>query len=190
MSRIATFMSGSRARRGMAGLAPLVLALCWSSHADAARPTLVVLPASGRGVSARIIQRARELFVESLGRRDRFHVTDYDRPPTAERAGSEEAVMTARLTGAMMAVAFDLSHEGADTIFDVHCWDADDRREPLSRPREDCGRARPDSRFHRVAGDAADPRARRFTRGGRAERRPGSSRARSASRARSPSARA
>jgi len=125
MSRIATFMSGSRARRRVAGLAALVLALCWSSHADAARPTLVVLPASGRGVSARIIQRARELFVESLGRRDRFHVTDYDRPPTAERAGSEEAVMTARLTGAMMAVAFDLSHDGADTIFEVHCWDAD-----------------------------------------------------------------
>ena len=32
--------------------------------------------------------------------------------------------MTARLTGATMAVALDLSHEGADTIFDVHCWDA------------------------------------------------------------------
>jgi hypothetical protein len=124
MSRIATFMSGSRARRGVAALAPLVLALCWSSHAGAARPTLVVLPASGRGVSARIIQRARELFVESLGRRDRFHVTDYDRPPTAERPGTEEAVMTARLTGTMMAVAFDLSHEGTDTTFEVHCWDA------------------------------------------------------------------
>jgi hypothetical protein len=84
----------------------------------------VVLPASGRGVSARIIQRARDLFVESLGRRDRFHVTDYDRPPTAERAGTEEAVMTARLTGTMMAISFDLSLEGADTIFDVQCWDA------------------------------------------------------------------
>jgi hypothetical protein len=124
MSPIATFMSGSRARRGVAWLAPVVVALCWPSHADAARPTLVVLPASGHGVSARIIERARQLFVESLGRRDRFHVTDYDRPPTAERPGTEEAVMTARFTGATLAVALDLSHEGADTVFDVHCWDA------------------------------------------------------------------
>lgn len=124
MNAIATFVSGSRARIRMLGFAAVTLSLWVPSRADAARPTLVVLPASGRGVSARIIQRARELFVESLGRRDRFHVTDYDRPPTADRPDAEEAVMTARLTGTMLAVALDLSHEGQDTIFDVHCWDA------------------------------------------------------------------
>jgi hypothetical protein len=124
MSAIATFMSGSRGRRRVGWLAPIALALCWSSQAGAARPSLVVLPASGHGVSARIIERARHLFVESLGRRDRFHVTDYDRPPTVDRPGAEEAVMTARFTGTMMAVALDLSHEGADTVFEVHCWDA------------------------------------------------------------------
>jgi hypothetical protein len=98
--------------------------LCLPSRAGAARPSLVVLPASGRGVSAQIVERARRLFVESLGRRDRFHVTDYDRPPTAERANAEEGVTTARFIGATIAVALDLSHEGADTVFDVHCWDA------------------------------------------------------------------
>ena len=102
---------------------PVVLLLCAPSRAGAARPSLVVLPASGRGVSARIVERARHLFVESLGRSDRFHVADYDRPPTADRANAEEAVMTAQLTGVTLAVALDVSHEGADTIFDVHCWD-------------------------------------------------------------------
>ena len=120
---IATFLSGSRARWALAWLVPVVLLLCAPSRAGAARPSLVMLPASGRGVSARIIERARHLFVESLGQRDRFHVTDYDRPPTADRANAQEAVMTAQLTGVTIAVALDLSHEGADTIFDVHCWD-------------------------------------------------------------------
>lgn len=124
MNPIATFMSGSRARRVLAWLAAVVLLLCLPSRAGAARPSLVVLPASGRGVSAQIVERARRLLVESLGRRERFHVTDYDRPPAADRANTEEAVMIARYTGATIAVALDLSHEGADTVFDVHCWDA------------------------------------------------------------------
>jgi hypothetical protein len=124
MSSIATFLSGSRARRALAWCVPVVLLLCLPARAGAARPSLVVLPASGRGVSARIVERARRLFVESLGRRDRFHVIDYDRPPTADRANTQEAVTTAQLTGAMIAVALDLSHEGADTVFDVHCWEA------------------------------------------------------------------
>jgi hypothetical protein len=75
-------------------------------------------------VSARIIERARRLFVESLGRRDRFHVTDYDRPPTADGPAAGEAVMTARFIGASLAVALDLSHDGEGTVFDVRCWDA------------------------------------------------------------------
>ena len=124
MRWIATFMSRSSALRVVACLAPIVVVLCAPSHAIAARPSLVVLPASGRGVSAPIIERARSLFVESLGRPNRFHVADYDRPPTAERPSADAAVQIARLAGGELAVALDLSHEGADTTFDVHCWDA------------------------------------------------------------------
>ncbi len=124
MSGIATFMSRSSARRLVAWLVPVAVALCAPSRAAAGRPSLVVLPASGRGVSAPIIERARRLFVESLGRPTRFHVADYDRPPTADRPPAEAAVQIARLTGGDLAVALDLSHEGAETTFDVHCWDA------------------------------------------------------------------
>jgi hypothetical protein len=124
MNAIATLMSGSRARHRIAGLAAVVASLWLPSRASAARPSLVVLPASGHGVSAQIIERARRLFVESLGRRDRFHVTDYDRPPSADRPNAQEAATIARFTGTDVAVALDLSHEGADTTFEVHCWDA------------------------------------------------------------------
>ena len=125
MSVIATFVPRFRARRRVAWVAAVALWLCLSSQASAAwRPSLIVLPASGRGVSARIIERARRLFVDSLGRANRFHVTDYDRAPTADRPGVEEAIVTARTAGVRMAVALDLSHDGADTIFDVRCWDA------------------------------------------------------------------
>ncbi len=125
MKPFATFLSRSRTPRLLAWLAPVALLLCLPARASAGRPSLVMLPASGRGVSARIIERARHLLVESLGRPNRFRVTDYDRPPTADRPGADEAIMTARLNGATLAVALDLSHDGSDTVFDVHCWDAD-----------------------------------------------------------------
>jgi hypothetical protein len=108
----------------IAWLASLALILCAPSPADAGRPSLVVLPASGRGVSMQIIERARRLLVDSLGRPNRFRVADYDRPPSAERPSADQAVLAARMTGVALAVALDLSHEGADTTFEVHCWDA------------------------------------------------------------------
>ncbi len=124
MNAFATFMSRSGARRLVACLAPIAVCLCVPSRASASRSSLVVLPASGRGVSAQIIERARSLLVESLGRSNRYHVTDYDRPPTAERPTTVAAVEIARINNAELAVALDVSHDGASTTFEVHCWDA------------------------------------------------------------------
>ena len=87
-------------------------------------PPLVVLPASGRGVSALIVVRARHLLVESLGRPNRFRVTDFDRAPTADRPGVHEAITLARLTDSRLAVALDVTHDQGQTTLDLRCWDA------------------------------------------------------------------
>ncbi len=131
MSAIATWMARSRRQSGVALIVPVVLVLLLllllARPAGAAGgwwPPLVVLPASGRGVSALIVERARRLLVESLGRPNRFRVADFDRPPTADRPGAHEAIALAELTDSRVAVALDVSHDQGQTTLDLRCWDA------------------------------------------------------------------
>lgn len=126
MSPIATFMPRSGPAHLVAiafsGMVQLV-AIPHPVRADT-RPSLVVLPASGRGVSEAIIRRARALLVDSLGRPGRFFVFDYDRPPTPVGPGIEAATRLAQRTGARVALSMDLSRDAGRTAFEIWCWDA------------------------------------------------------------------
>lgn len=137
MNTTATWMPRSRAARGVTNVTTRTITIAMTMAmtiamtlgarpANAAGewwPSLVVLPASGRGVSSPIVERARALLVESLGRPHRFRVTDLDRPPTSNQPGAQEAINIALMTRSRVAVALDISHDGGQTIFDVRCWD-------------------------------------------------------------------
>ena len=125
MSAIATSVPRSRPARRSAAVALMALCVAISGRAGARTwPPLVVLPASGRDVSAPIIHRARALLVESLGRPGRFRVVDYDRPPTPLGPGTGVATSLAQLTGARVAVWMDLSRDSGRTVVEIWCWDA------------------------------------------------------------------
>lgn len=117
VSRAATFMP-----RLLAGVVALGLAAPRPAAAQQL-PSLLVLPASGRGVATPILQRARSLLVERLGRPDRFRVVDVDRPPTPVPRPIEEGAGMAILLGADLVVAFDLSSQAGQAVFDISCWD-------------------------------------------------------------------
>jgi hypothetical protein len=138
MKAIATFVPRPGPTRRSAAVALVALCVVISAAAPARAetwPPLVVLPASGRAVSAAIIRRARALLVDSLGRRGRFRVVDYDRPPTPLGPGTNVATGLAQLTGARVAVWMDLSRDTGRTVFEIWCWDAQLQR-PACHLRE------------------------------------------------------
>jgi hypothetical protein len=114
-----------RARRAIAatlgGIFALGLAVPPPAHAGPF-PTLLFLPASGRDVASAVLQRARSLLVERLGRPDRFRVIDLDRPPTPLPRPPREAAGLAMQMGADLMVALDVSHVAGQTTFDLSCW--------------------------------------------------------------------
>jgi hypothetical protein len=125
MRRIATFGSRFAPARAAALAVAGALALAAAPAAASGRgPLLLVLPASGRGVSAPIVESARSFLVQSLTRLDRFAIVDYDRAPTAEPPQPGQAALLAHTMNADIAVALDVSHQGGETVFVIACYDA------------------------------------------------------------------
>ncbi|HEY8923499.1 MAG TPA: hypothetical protein VIU64_03900, partial [Polyangia bacterium] len=89
--------------------------------------TVVIPAASGRGVSAEVVARARALLVFYLGESRRFRVVDIDRPPEPwPRSGLDRAEL-ARHFRAATTVWIDLAHAGpgAPTEVVIGCTDRD-----------------------------------------------------------------
>lgn len=138
MSESATLLSHFGRPRGAAHLAVILAVLAPAAPAHAqpqAAPSLVLLPGSGRDVSAAIVVRGRWLLGQSLGRPGRFAVLDHDGPPTVEPVSPAEAAAVARRLGAAMAVSFDISSAGNQTTLALRCIGAADAR-PLCELRE------------------------------------------------------
>jgi hypothetical protein len=136
MTPIATSASWFGRRRA-AALAAVLLALALEGRAAAKRGELVVimLPATGRGVSTLYVEQARWLLVQRLSGRAGFRVLDYNAPPTAYPLTPAQAGDVAARSGAALAVAFDLSHENGRTTFDLMCRQAV-TGDPLCHVRE------------------------------------------------------
>jgi hypothetical protein len=97
-----------------------------TSHARLVQ-TVVVPSASGRGVSADVVARARALLVFYLGESRRLRVVDLDRPPEPwPRTGPDRAEL-ARHFRAATAIWIDLAHAGAGAPTEVviGCTDRD-----------------------------------------------------------------
>jgi hypothetical protein len=135
LNRIATFRSRPRAvfagARAAAAVGVAVWTLASGARSAAASstgaPVVVVLPASGRGVSAAIVAGAHAVLVQSLGRPDRFPVVDDNGPPTAEPPSDAQAAAVALRMGARLAVSLDVAHEGGaggSTTLVLACVDA------------------------------------------------------------------
>lgn len=95
-----------------------------TSHARALQ-TVVIPAASGRGISADMVARARALLVFYLGESRRLRVVDVDRPPESwPRSGRERAEL-ARHFKAGTAIWIDLAHGGlgAPTEVVIGCTD-------------------------------------------------------------------
>ena len=84
---------------------------------------IVVLPASGRGVAASLLQYARQLLIMDLAAQLRLYVINFDRPPVAIQLGPRLLARAAASVGGRLAVALDVSREAGVTTFDVTCYD-------------------------------------------------------------------
>jgi hypothetical protein len=137
MTRIATFASWLGQRRAAVLAAALIAFALEGRGAAARRDQLVVilLPATGRGVSTLYVEQARWLLVQRLSGRAGFRILDYNAPPTAYPLTPAQAGDVAAKAGADLAVAFDLSHENGRTTFDLMCRQAVSG-EPLCHVRE------------------------------------------------------
>jgi hypothetical protein len=98
----------------LAGVHPAV------ASAQSRTETLLVLPATGAGVSSKIIQSARALLVERLVERDRrFLVLDMDRTPVPTPFDPQQAVRMAFDRDAREAILFDLRRSESTTVLKV-----------------------------------------------------------------------
>jgi hypothetical protein len=89
-----------------------------------AQEAIVVLPASGRGVAAPILQFARQLLMMDLAADLRLYVINFERPPVAIQLPPHVLARVAASVGGRLAVALDVSREAGITTFDLTCYDA------------------------------------------------------------------
>jgi hypothetical protein len=88
--------------------------------APARAETVLVLPASGEGVSSAIIASARALFVTALARQEpRLRVIDMDRPPTSATPPATVAIALGEQQGADAVISFDLRRVSPTTNLSV-----------------------------------------------------------------------
>lgn len=97
----------------------LILALAlWPAVARA--EAVLVLPASGSGISPDIIQSARALFVTRLAAQaPQLTIIDRDRPPTEQWIDGPTAMLLAVQARAQAVIVFDLRREQAITTLTV-----------------------------------------------------------------------
>jgi hypothetical protein len=82
--------------------------------------TVLVLPASGAGISSQFIQSARALFVGRLAREDgRLTILDRERPPTTEPFDPAQALALGMYSQAQAVILFDLRREAGTTTLTV-----------------------------------------------------------------------
>src|SRR5204862_2660493 len=82
--------------------------------------TVLVLPASGAGVSSEIIQSARALFVNRLANADsRLTILDRDRPPTPDPPDRSTTMVLGMQARADAAILVDLRRAGGATMLTV-----------------------------------------------------------------------
>jgi hypothetical protein len=112
-----------RSRRRLRAALVVALALTTARAARAAPGPLVLLPASGRGVSAPLVQHARWMLLQGLSARLGTLIVDYDRPPIAERLEPWRLASIAGSVGGNLAVAIDVSRDAGVTTVDVACFD-------------------------------------------------------------------
>jgi hypothetical protein len=97
----------------------LLLAL-WLAAVPARAEMVLVLPASGAGVSSAIISSARALFVTTLAQREpRLRVLDMDRPPTPEMAAAPVAIALGQERRADAIIMVDLRRVPPTTTLSV-----------------------------------------------------------------------
>jgi len=97
-----------------------VLLLVGLAPAVARAETVLVLPASGAGVSSEIIRSARALFVSRLSKQDsRLTVIDQDRPPTPEAPERSLTMAMGVQARADAAIVIDLRRAGSTTTLTV-----------------------------------------------------------------------
>jgi hypothetical protein len=133
-------IAASRSGRVLAAAAAGGVALVVLAAAAGATPAekLLVLPASGKNVSASIVVRARAHLVELLGAPGRFQVVDQDGPPTTMPPDAAEAVAQAVAAGADIGVTFHVVHDGDETVLVLAGYPVRgggrmlDHREPVS----------------------------------------------------------
>jgi hypothetical protein len=120
-------MTISTTTRSWSRRAPRVLLLtaCLLSSVRAARAgasdaTVLVLPATGAGVSAKLIQTTRALFIERLSaRQPRFVLLDMDRAPVTTPFDPGHAVRMGWDRDAHAVLLFDLRRADAATVITV-----------------------------------------------------------------------
>ena len=97
-----------------------ILLLVGLAPAVARAETVLVLPASGAGVSSEIIQSARALFVNKLSKADaRLTIIDRDRPPTPDAPERSMTMMLGMQARADAAILVDLRRAGGATMLTV-----------------------------------------------------------------------
>jgi hypothetical protein len=119
MSVNATSAPRSRRRRGPLASALLVLAVAALTSA-AARAEVLLMPATGAGISSKLIQTTRALLLQRLvARHPRTMFLDMDRPPVATPVAVPFAVAAAQERDARAVILFDLRREGESTTLSV-----------------------------------------------------------------------
>lgn len=113
-----------RSGRALAAGIAAALALLAGRTASAAPGPIVIMPASGHGVSAPLVQHARWLLLQSLSTSLRAQLVDYDRAPIAERLEPWRLASIAASVGGGVALAVDVSRTAGITTVEVACFDA------------------------------------------------------------------
>jgi hypothetical protein len=121
-TRGATSAPGFRLALAAGVIVASALAAAPRAGAAAVGP-IVVLPASGRGVSAPIVRYVRQWLVMDLWGALGARVIDYDRPPVAIQLDPRTLAWVAAYAGGQVAVALDGSREAGVTTLDVTCYD-------------------------------------------------------------------
>jgi hypothetical protein len=117
---IRTIGSWSRRGRLVTLLAAWLLARAGAARAGGRDSTILVLPGTGAGVSAKLIQTARTLFVERLSERERsFVLLDMDRAPVTTPLDPAHAVRMGLDRDARAVFLFDLRRSEATTVISV-----------------------------------------------------------------------
>jgi hypothetical protein len=98
---------------------PVLLLACLVPAAALAE-TVVVLPASGAGVSSELIQSTRALFISRMARQDsRLLIIDLERPPAPEPPERTQALMVGMQARADAVILLDLRRAEGTSVLTV-----------------------------------------------------------------------